>query len=180
MSPRPAAPLTLEFILLGLLDARPAHGYDLHKQLSGDSPLAMLWQVKQSQLYALLDKLEAHGLVRSQPLLEEYTPPRKQYDLTPLGRERLYAWRSAPVEHVRDLRQEFLARLYFARCAGDETARGLIAAQTQRCQVWAGRLEARLNAEAPEAHFPRSVHAFRLHQVRAALAWLTELEGELG
>ncbi len=169
----------IEIALLGFLSEESKHGYDLHKQLSGDSPLAMLWQVKQSQLYALLDKLEAHGLVRSQPLLEEFTPPRRQYDLTPLGREQLYAWRSAPVEHVRDLRQEFLARLYFARCAGDETARGLIAAQTQCCLVWAGRLQARLNAEAPEAHFSRSVYAFRLHQVQAALTWLNELEGEL-
>ena len=52
MSPRPLTPLTLEYILLGLLAERSMHGYDLFRELQGRTGLAMIWHVKQSMLYA--------------------------------------------------------------------------------------------------------------------------------
>jgi DNA-binding PadR family transcriptional regulator len=52
--PRQQAPLSLEFILLGFLEQKPIHGYDLYKQISSFDAISLVWSVKQSQLYALL------------------------------------------------------------------------------------------------------------------------------
>ena len=40
--------------------------------------------------------------------------PRKMLRLTPRGREAFAEWVRNPVEHGRDFRLEFLAKLYFA------------------------------------------------------------------
>ena len=61
MSPRSSQPLTTEYILLGLIAGRAVHGYDLFRELQADAGLAMIWRVKRSLLYALLDKLAARG-----------------------------------------------------------------------------------------------------------------------
>ena len=55
MSPRRSAPFNLEFILLGFLSQRAMHGYDLYKTLVQGGGVGLVWRVKQSQLYALLD-----------------------------------------------------------------------------------------------------------------------------
>src|SRR3990172_4975742 len=106
MSPRPSAPLTLEFILLGLLDQRPMHGYDLHRELASLAGIALIWSVKQSRLYALLDKLEQGGLLASQLIPGEAHPMRKQFRLTEGGRQALHSWMLSPVGHGRDMRQD--------------------------------------------------------------------------
>ena len=65
MSPRRQSPLTNEYILLGFLHQQSGYGYDIYKELNGLVGLALVWHVKQSQLYALLDKLEMDGLLKS-------------------------------------------------------------------------------------------------------------------
>jgi DNA-binding PadR family transcriptional regulator len=118
MSPRRQSPLALEYILLGIIGRSPIHGYNIYKELNRLDGIGMVWQIKQSQLYALLDKLETQELIHATRLETDSYPPRKEYQLTPLGIIEFKHWRSSPVKHPRDLRQEFLARLYFARLAG--------------------------------------------------------------
>ena len=55
----------LEIALLGLLRTHPRHAYELHQLLTeGSEPLGIIWRLKQSNLYALLAKLEEAGYVR--------------------------------------------------------------------------------------------------------------------
>src|SRR5438093_383044 len=61
MSPLLRQPLTVEHALLGFLQQQPMHGYEIYQHLAGLAGLGLVWQVKQSHLYALLDKLEADG-----------------------------------------------------------------------------------------------------------------------
>jgi len=135
MSPRQQAPLSTEYILLGLIAQDPVHGYDLHKQLATLDGLSSIWHVKQSQMYALLDKLEAVGYLQSASTAGTAHALRKQYRLTESGREALDAWMVSPVQHAREMRQGFLARLYFARLSGPAAARQLIDAQCTTCQT---------------------------------------------
>ena len=179
MSPRPSAPLTLEFILLGLLDQRPMHGYDLHRELASLAGIALIWSVKQSRLYALLDKLEQGGLLASELIPGEAHPMRKQFRLTEGGRQALHSWMLSPVGHGRDMRQDFLARLYFARRNGKQTALRLIQEQRVICLGWQASLEDQVSLLQKEGQFERLVYEFRIAQVKAMLDWLEACQVEL-
>jgi DNA-binding PadR family transcriptional regulator len=179
MSPRPSAPLTLEFILLGLLDQRPMHGYDLHRELTSLAGINLIWSVKQSRLYALLDKLEQGGLLASELIPGEAHPARKQFHLTERGRQSLHAWMLSPVQHGREMRQDFLARLYFAQRKGLQTAQRLIQDQRLVCLGWQAHLGSQVGSLREESQFERLVYEFRIAQVKAMLDWLDACQEEL-
>jgi len=174
MSPRQQAPLSTEYILLGLIAQDPVHGYDLHKQLATLDGLSSIWHVKQSQMYALLDKLEAVGYLQSASTAGTAHALRKQYRLTESGREVLDAWMVSPVQHAREMRQGFLARLYFARLSGPAAARQLIDAQCTTCQTWQRDLQSELERVSDPESFQRVVTTYRLNQINAMLNWLDE------
>ncbi len=178
MSPRAAAPLTLEFVLLGLLAEKPAHGYELFQQLHSLRPLALVWNVGQPQLYALLDKLERQGLLNGELLAGEGHPDRKQLHLTETGHRRFAAWYPSPVPHARDMRQEFLARLYFARRLGG--AQALLASQRETCLGWLDSLTGQLAALTADRLDERLTFSFRIHQVQALLSWLEQAAEWIG
>lgn len=85
-------PLTTEHALLGFLRQRPMYGYEIHQQLSEPSGLGLVWQLKQSQLYALLAKLEQEGYVTTSPEPQQTRPPRKMFELTPAGSNAFLTW----------------------------------------------------------------------------------------
>ncbi len=174
MSPRMQAPLTTEYILLGFASQGPVHGYDLHKQISTLDGISSIWHVKQSQLYALLEKLESMGYLQAEAAPGTSSTPRKEYHLTDAGREVFEAWAVSPVTHPRQMRQEFLARLYFARQAGPAAALKLIEAQYSAASGWRKELETRLTGAGSVENFQRTVDEYRLSQIDAILKWLDQ------
>ncbi len=169
--PRRESPLSLEYILLGLLAPAPLHGYELFKQLETRRGPALVWQVKQAQLYAILDKLEGQGLLASSVVEGGQYPDRRQYRLSESGRAALEGWMHAPVENSRAMRQEFLARLYFARRESPRAARELILRQVDACREWLGAIQAEADRDA-QGSYERLVMEFRLVQVQGYLFWL--------
>ena len=134
-------PFRLELALLGLLSHNPQHGYSLNQQLSARAGLGRVWRLKSSQLYALLEKLEAAGLVTSQLQPQEPHPPRRIFTLTPAGRLAYEDWRVTAVERPNEMRQLFFARLYFCLLERPEDAQILIDRQRQVAQKWLADLE---------------------------------------
>ena len=178
MSPRQSSPLSLEFILLGFLMEKPVHGYDLYREISSINDLSEVWHIKQSRLYALLEKLEAAGLVSSNHVTTESFIARREYRATTDGISSFQVWIALPVEHPREMRQEFLGKLYFARQAGTDKALALVTAQRQNCLEWQSMLE-KLLASAGTHEFSKIVDNFRLHQVQSMLRWLDEVAQEM-
>lgn len=170
MSPMIKAPLTMEHALLGFLRDEPMHAYEMHHQLHQAEALGLVWRIKQSQLYALLARLEEAGYLTTVTTPQETRPARKMLYLTPEGRSAFEAWRVIPVQHGRDLRQEFLAKLYFAQQEGAASVETLVDAQRAACHTMLAALRAR--AEAAEEPYARLVFEFRLSQVEATFAWL--------
>lgn len=179
MSPRRSAPLTLEYVLLGLLDRQPMHGYDLYKEITSHEEIALVWSIKQSQLYALLDKLEERGLLVSALIPGETHPDRKEFHPTPEGHKAFTYWMQSPVHHGRDMRQEFLARLYFAIQNGKEFACALVRQQRQVCQSWENHLEREFQALEDQNQYARLIYHYRLGQIKAMQEWLEMCEKEL-
>lgn len=84
----------------------------------------------------------------------------------------------SPVASVRQMRQDFFARLYFARLSGPARARRLLGAQRQACQGWREHILERLGSE--RGAYLRVVLSHRLQIVQATLAWLEEYDQSLG
>jgi len=172
MSPLLRQPLTVEHALLGFLHERPMHGYEIHQHLAGLAGLGLVWQVKQSHLYAMLDKLESDGYIAGRQQAQEARPPRRVFHLTTAGRKAFRDWLSRPVSHGRELRLEFMAKLFFARRAGPAWVEGLIARQREECADWRAKLLAQAAASPGKDTFEWLVFQFRVRQVESMLGWL--------
>jgi PadR family transcriptional regulator PadR len=96
---------TLEGIVLAILAARPAYGYEITAQLRDQG----FSDIVEGTVYALLVRIEQRGFVDVEKVPSEKGPPRKVYSLNALGREQLEDfWRtwSFLSEHIGQLHQE--------------------------------------------------------------------------
>ena len=171
---RPTGEMPAEHAILGLLstDDGSGHGYDLARNFSEGQPLAAVLRLEPGMLYHHLKKLEKAGWVSSVVVPQPSRPPRQVYQITESGRTELDRWLKEPVAHTREVRLEFLVKLYFARLLDPELAARLIAEQLSRLQRLESGLIEQTRASDP---FVRQVYDLRLSQTRAAIAWLQEL-----
>jgi DNA-binding PadR family transcriptional regulator len=82
--------------LLGLLEERPRHGYELkrlHDRLFSNGK-----ELRFGQVYASLSRLLRDGLVVVDSVEREVGPDRKRYAITPDGVTRLEGWLMDPVD----------------------------------------------------------------------------------
>jgi PadR family transcriptional regulator AphA len=165
-------PLTIEHALLGFLAERPMHGYDIYRQIRRPGGLGVVWRIKRSQLYALLAKLEALGYISASLEQQMGRPARRVFHLSEAGRAAFADWLTSPVDRPRDLRLDFLARLYFARRESSELAFQLVHRQRARCLQWLQEYTTRLEACSADDSFERTVWQFRVRQTEAILDWL--------
>lgn len=172
-------PLTIEFALLGLVQRRPMHPYEIHQHLCNDSALGEVWRVKQAHVYALLRRLEEEGFLIGVTETQKSRPPRRVLSLTMQGREAFAEWMRTPVSHGRDFRLEFLAKLYFAHQEGADAVQSLITQQRRACQQLLDDLDHRAATLPPDQLYRRLVVQFRRGQIQAALAWLDTCSAEL-
>lgn len=171
MSPKRRTELSIELALLGFLYDQPLHGYEIYQRLGEAQALGLVWHLKQPHLYALLGKLEADGLIAAEVQPQEGRPPKRLLHLTPAGREAFTRWIATPVAHGRDLRIEFLAKLFWAQQRNPLIARHLIDAQRSQCHAWLAELIAS-DDQAETNPYVRLVHEFRRTQIEAMLRWL--------
>jgi DNA-binding PadR family transcriptional regulator len=172
MSPNIQQSLSIEFSLLGFLRQKPLHGYQIYQQLSDPSGLGLVWRIKQSQLYALLSRLEGEGYITAELEPQDARPTRKVYRLTERGKIAYEEWVQSPVPMPRRIRQEFLAKLYFARQDGPKISTRLIGSQRAVCQSWLADLTAKKPSPESGSMQMYLIYQYRLHHVGAILDWL--------
>ncbi|WP_136708881.1 PadR family transcriptional regulator [Agromyces sp. H66] len=82
---------TLEGIVLAILAAQPAYGYDITARLREQG----FTDIAEGTIYALLVRVEQRGLVDVEKVPSEKGPPRKVYSLNAQGRSELEEfWRT--------------------------------------------------------------------------------------
>jgi PadR family transcriptional regulator PadR len=82
---------TLEGIVLAILDAEPAYGYEITTRLR-DLGFA---DIAEGTVYALLVRIEQRGFVDVEKVPSEKGPPRKVYSVNASGRDQLAEfWRT--------------------------------------------------------------------------------------
>ncbi len=162
--------MVVEMTLLGLLRDGPRHGYDLAREFGEGTVLGDIIHLEPSLLYANLKKLERDGFVRSKVEVQGARPPRRMLELTDSGRDALSRWLAEPVERTRELRLEFLLKLYIARQVDPERVGSLVAEQADVCRGFIASLGEQLAQEQDD--FRRLVLEMRLAQNTALVAWL--------
>jgi kynurenine formamidase/DNA-binding PadR family transcriptional regulator len=172
-------PLAMEYALLGFLLHGPLHAYEIHRSLEQQQDLGLVWHIKQSLLYVLLSKLEDEGFLTAETEYRGNRPPRKLLHLTATGREAFFQWCKTPVEHGRDFRQEFMAKLFFAQTAADPTILpALLDGQRAACRQRLMQLEAQI-AAVPPLPYEKLVLQFRSGQLESILQWLDTCQATL-
>ena len=170
---------TLEYILLGLIREEPTHGYALFAKLRNNPELSLIWQVKRSKLYYLLDKLETDGYLTSSLSKEGSYPERNVYQITTKGSELLEKWLYSPVLSTRYVRLSFLSKLYFAIRENREKAVELISAQIAVCREWLSNLEGEYKTLDQGEFINSQVYHFRIGQIKAMIKWLENCQQSL-
>jgi DNA-binding PadR family transcriptional regulator len=179
------AEMPAEHAILGLLaledgDGR-GYGYDLARHFAAGEPLADVLRLEPGMLYHHLKKLDRAGWVDAAVEPQETRPPRRVYRLTEAGRKELRRWLGSPVARTREIRLEFLVKLFFARRLDPGRAIRLVAEQRETCREWEASLVGQLNrldaelaarGASADAGFRRAVLELRLAQTRAAAEWL--------
>ena len=128
--------------------------------------------VFQRQLYALLERLEEEGYVAGAIEARGNRPPRRMLCLTGSGEAVFKQWLSQPVDHGRDFRQEFMAKLHFARAEGPATVTALIDCQRRVCQRRLDSFQQQLAGVPPDRVLDSLVLQFRIAQMATILTWL--------
>lgn len=103
------APLELSLadqVCLAVVGEGRTHGWAIVKLLARDGELGRIWSLSRPLTYRAIDRLVELGLVE-----RAETARRAELRITAAGRRHRRAWLDAPVEHLRDLRTEFLLKL---------------------------------------------------------------------
>ena len=170
---------TLEYILLGLIRDEPGHGYALFERLKNSRELSLIWQVKRSKLYYLLEKSEKEGYLNSVTTSQGPYPDRKVYRITELGIKILEEWLHTPVRSSRFVRLSFLSKLYVLVQEENDAAKELIDQQIELCKGWLKNLQKGKQAAQSGEFISVQVFAFREGQIKAMIEWLVNCRDTL-
>lgn len=184
----PQSGMPAEHALLGLLAMREGltgHGYELARSFEHDAPLGSVIRIEPGMVYHHLKKLERLGWVTVAPDASPERPARRPFALSPAGNAELRRWLTEPVAHTREIRLEFLVKLYLALALEPELALRLIDEQREMLgrlidslSEQRGRHEAPENLELGPARFGEMVMDMRLAQTSAAMVWLDRVRHE--
>ncbi len=157
-----------EYALFGALMSGPRHGYEILQFL--ETGLGPAWRVSTSQLYALLKRLDKEGFVNSSLEAQDTRPSKRVFSILPPGRERFLKWLNSPTDHARDLRIEFLAKLYFFHHLGIQGGSALVNSQITLLEQFEEILRKKKLAEGDD--YRRLVYGFRISTLEGWLDWL--------
>lgn len=118
-----------EWIVLAVVGEAPAHGFAVARELEPSTDLGRILTVHRSLVYRALDRLHDAGLVErlaTEP--GDAAPKRTVMQVSGSGRRVLDRWFATPVDHVRDLRIEFLAKMRLTERLGRDPG-ALVVAQ---------------------------------------------------
>lgn len=171
---------TAEHALLGLLAESAddgVHGYDLIKRFA-DGALSDIIRIEPGMLYHHLKSMATRGWLITTIERQASRPDRQMHIITDVGRASLTAWLAEPVRATRELRLEFLVKLYLLERLAPQQVEHLIEAQCSVIDQLIASLEQQRNAldsADPDLPFRQRVHDLRIAQNCAARQWLLDL-----
>jgi PadR family transcriptional regulator, regulatory protein AphA len=102
--------MSLPHALLGLINYKPATGYDL--KMAFEKSIHFFWNSTLPQIYRTLNQMESKGWVASTMEHQEGKPSRRVYILTDEGRAEFLRWLAEPPEEP-ERRMPLLVKVFF-------------------------------------------------------------------
>lgn len=112
-----------EWVVLALLSEAPSHGFAVARTLSRSTALGQAWTVPRPLVYRAIGRLEEQRMIAEageEP--GDPGPPRTVYHATGKGKKAVAQWRGEPVQHLREVRSAFLAKVLLRQRAGELVA----------------------------------------------------------
>ncbi|GAA4713293.1 PadR family transcriptional regulator [Phytohabitans rumicis] len=170
----------MKHVVLGLLAAGPAHGYEVRRRYDELFAGAGV-EVNVGQIYVTLGRLERDGLVTQTAEGGGDRRDRKIYRLTDTGVKALREWFAEPPDTPL-VKPDVLLRLVTARLAAQVlpgiNARAIITDHRQRCLEALRDLDRQAGRTTPGSVSGLLVQATALH-LQAELRWLEACEQQL-
>ena len=174
---RRTQPTRTELAVLGLLAwSGEASGYELHTRVGRS--VGFIWAPARSQLYAVLKRLAADGLVNGRPIVQADRPDKRLFSLTEAGRAALRAWLDQVEPIEPEDRDGMLLKLFFGAFGDPEALRRQLLDYRGRVEQ---RLATYLEIEGTFDSEPDTAALLRLQSLRlgialmrASLAWADE------
>jgi DNA-binding PadR family transcriptional regulator len=168
-------------ILVSLLE-QPGSGYELARRF--DRSIGYFWTATHQQIYRVLGRMQADGLLAVREVPQQGRPDKKEYSVAPPGRAALSRWLHEPVE-PESLRHELAVKI---RGAAFDDPAALIREVERHRQAHADRLAHYLAGEqrdftGPGAPAPLDAGQELQHVVlrggiayeRMTIAWLDDV-----
>jgi PadR family transcriptional regulator, regulatory protein AphA len=175
--------MDLRATILGLLEWKPAAGYDL-KQIICDSEV-FYWSGNNNQIYKTLLELQQEGLVTCQVQMQENLPARKIYSITEPGRAELRA-NLLRMPDLPELRNSFLIQLAWAEPLTQPELDALFdhyeSELTDRLHLLEGlstRPQVHPERSVREKYLWRQIAVNQIQTVRTELEWLRQTRAGL-
>src|ERR687897_754014 len=139
------------YAILGLLRERSMHGYEIAQHFKPEAELGQVVPADMSTIYTFLKDLQEHGLISGKRETVGARPPRTVFSLAASAETLFFDWVRQPVARIREVRLDFLLKVYFARPLGARGARALVNGQIEICQGFRGRQKTNVRALDPNS-----------------------------
>ncbi|OPY68044.1 MAG: hypothetical protein A4E57_01970 [Syntrophorhabdaceae bacterium PtaU1.Bin034] len=107
--------MSLPHALLGLINYKPATGYELKARF--EQSVHFFWNAGLPQIYRSLNEMKLKGWLSLTVQHQDGRPSRKVYSLTQSGREELLRWLSEPGE-MSESRHQLMIKVFFGNQSG--------------------------------------------------------------
>ena len=165
--------MSLQHILLGLLNDMPSSGYDLNKRLQAEAQ--HFWVTDQSQIYRALYKMQEEGWVNFELVLQQENPNKKVYHITDMGKLELESWiHSSQTDN--SLSYLWLARLYFGANLSQSELHTLLKTRLETAEQFQEKVQSQLRLlDSPNnlaSKKRRLTLEYSLQMLEKEIAWL--------
>lgn len=178
MSPRKSGLSAAEYAVLGLVYQQPGHGYRIAQELAAGRGLGLICPLRLSNVYFLLGNLEQAGLIEVAHCQDDVYPPKTVFQVTAAGRRAFQSWIRQPLTRLRQVRLDFLLKVYFLRQQGVERIPGLLDEQIEFCQRYVSEWKALAQSTETDS-FDCLAMQSRVAAAQGTLDWLIEYRQRL-
>lgn len=162
-------------VILGLIKAKPSHGYFLMERFNSPEYLGRIWTMSTSQIYAVLKRLEKSQAIRGKTVSTGSGPHKKVYSITEQGEKQLQTWLydPHPSTSIHRIRVLFLSRLYVSNLLGMPSA-PILTYQKSVCLEQLSQLKSDFHNT--QSTIEKLTLDFVIGQLDAAINWLEKTE----
>lgn len=115
--------MSLPHTLLGLLNYRPATGYEI--KTAFDQSVHFFWNATLPQIYRTLNQMEENGWLTVKVEQQDGKPNKKVYSVTGKGKEEFRRWLAEPPENSPP-RSPMLVKVFFGKQMDRESLREIL------------------------------------------------------